>query len=155
MGTEDNPAFNSIDAPLWFFWAVQNYLANGGTDAWERYGESMKAVLDAYRKGTSFNIGMRENGLIYAAAPKIPYLDGRSCQRNPRLPSKRLCRRDKCPLVQRVCFALDMAAQVKDRKFIKEYEGLPGLINSSFHELFCDHQKGYLADYVNDEEGKN
>jgi len=23
MGSEDNPAFNSADAPLWFFWAVQ------------------------------------------------------------------------------------------------------------------------------------
>ncbi len=97
---------------------------------------------------------MRENGLIYAAAPKIlTWMD--AVVTESRYPAKRLCRRDKCPLVQRVCFALDMAAQVKDRKFIKEYEGLPGLINSSFHELFCDHQKGYLADYVNDEEGKN
>jgi glycogen debranching enzyme len=48
-----------------------------------------------------------------------------------------------------------MARQAKDRKFIKEYEDLPELIKSSFHDLFCDHQRGYLADYVNDEEGKN
>ena len=50
---------------------------------------------------------------------------------------------------------LDMAGVLKDRKFIKEYEDLPELIKKSFQDLFCDHQRGYLADYVNDEEGKN
>lgn len=54
-----------------------------------------------------------------------------------------------------VCFTLDMARLVRDRKFIKEYEDLPDLIKNSFQELFCDHQRGYLADYINDEEGKN
>ncbi|HAX92877.1 MAG TPA: amylo-alpha-1,6-glucosidase, partial [Bacteroidales bacterium] len=52
MGNADNPAFNSVDAPLWFFWAVQQYMENGGTDAWERYGGPMKSVLNAYRSGT-------------------------------------------------------------------------------------------------------
>jgi len=156
MGTEDNPAFNSIDAPLWFFWAVQNYLANGGTDAWIRYGESMKAVLYAYRKGTSFNIGMRENGLVYAAAPgkSLTWMDA-VVNGIPVTQRKGYAVEINALWYNAVCFALDMAAQVKDRKFIKEYEDLPELINNSFHELFCDHQKGYLADYVNDEEGKN
>ena len=31
MGNLNNPAFNSVDAPLWFFWAVQHYVENGGT----------------------------------------------------------------------------------------------------------------------------
>jgi len=48
-----------------------------------------------------------------------------------------------------------MAKQAKDRKFVKEYEPLPELINTSFHEKFFIDQRGYLADYVNDEEGKN
>ena len=38
---------------------------------------------------------------------------------------------------------------------MKEYEPLPELINTSFHEIFFNDQRGYLADYVNDEEGKN
>jgi predicted glycogen debranching enzyme len=28
MGTIGDPAFNSVDAPLWFFWSVQQYLEN-------------------------------------------------------------------------------------------------------------------------------
>ncbi len=69
MGDMANPAFNSVDAPLWFFWAVQQYISHGGTDGWERYGEAAKSVINAYRNGTGFNIHMRENGLIYADAP--------------------------------------------------------------------------------------
>ena len=32
MGNANDPAFNSVDAPLWFFWAVQQYTEHGGTD---------------------------------------------------------------------------------------------------------------------------
>ena len=48
-----------------------------------------------------------------------------------------------------------MARNAKDKKFIKEYESLPELIKKSFLETFWDEKLGYLADYVNDEEGKN
>ncbi len=32
MGTAGHYAFNSVDAPLWFFWALQQYIENGGSD---------------------------------------------------------------------------------------------------------------------------
>ena len=72
--TEDagNPAYNSVDAPLWFFWTVQQYILQGGTDGWELYGDAAKSILSAYKKGTEFNIHMRDNGLIYADAPGKP-----------------------------------------------------------------------------------
>jgi predicted glycogen debranching enzyme len=156
MGDSSNPAFNSIDAPLWFFWTLQQYLLQGGTDCWERYGASAKAVLNAYRTGTMFNIHMRENGLIYADVPgkALTWMDAVV---------------NGVPVTQRagyaveinalwynaVCFALEMASDAKDRKFVKEYEKLPDLIKNSFLETFWDENKGYLADYVNDREGKN
>jgi glycogen debranching enzyme len=48
-----------------------------------------------------------------------------------------------------------MAKSEKDRKLIREYEQLPELIKKSFLEMFWDDKTGYLADYVNDEEGRN
>jgi glycogen debranching enzyme len=48
-----------------------------------------------------------------------------------------------------------MAKEVKDKKFIAEFGHLPELIRSSFLEIFWDEKDGYLADYVNDEEGRN
>jgi predicted glycogen debranching enzyme len=156
MGDESNPAFNSIDAPLWFFWALQQYLLQGGTDCWDRYSEAAKSVLAAYKQGTMFNIHMRENGLIYAHAPgkALTWMDAVV---------------NGVPVTQRggyaveinalwynaVCFALEMAAAAKDRKFVKEYDKLPLLIKQSFLDVFWEDDKGYLADYVNDSEDKN
>jgi predicted glycogen debranching enzyme len=156
MGTAGHYAFNSVDAPLWFFWALQQYTLNGGTDCSERYGEAAKSVIHAYKNGTAFNIQMRENGLIYADAPgkSLTWMDAVV---------------DGVPVTQRrgyaveisalwynsVCFALEIAKSQKDRKFIKEFDYLPELIKKSFLELFWDDEKGYLADYVNDEEGQN
>lgn len=148
-------AYNTADAPLWFFWSVQQFLENGGTDAWERYGDTMKSILDTYKTGTSY-VKMRENGLIYAECPGKPltWMDAIV---------------DGIPVNQRkgyvvevnalwynaVCFALELAAVFKDKKLLKEYENLPEIIHSSFNDIFCEHSKGYLADYANDDEGKN
>jgi len=156
MGTASNPAFNSVDAPLWFFWSVQQYIENGGTDAWERYGESMKSVLNAFRSGTAFNISMRENGLIYAGATgkSLTWMDA-VVNGIPVTQRKGYAVEINALWYNAVCFTLELAKQNKDRKFVKEYENLPLLIDNSFHDMFCDNQKGYLADYVNDDEGKN
>jgi predicted glycogen debranching enzyme len=156
MGSSDAPAFNSVDAPLWFFWAVQQYAEHGGTDGWERYGSAAKSVLNAFKNGTAFNIHMRDNGLIYAAAPgkALTWMDAVV---------------NDVPVTQRggyaveinalwynaICFSLDMAKREKDNKFIKEYEKLPELIKKSFLDFFWDEKHGYLADYVNDDEGKD
>jgi len=156
MGNPDNPAFNSVDAPLWFFWTVQQYNKYGGKDSWERYGEALKSVLGAYRAGTIFNIKMRENGLIYAGAPGIALtwmdavVDG-----IPVTPRDGYAVEINALWYNAVCFALELAGRAKDRKFVKEYEKLPDLINKTFHEIFCDHERGLIADYVNDDEGKN
>jgi len=156
MGTAGHFAFNSVDAPLWFFWALQQYVLQGGDDCCERYGEASKSILLAYKNGTAFNIHMRENGLVYADAPgkSLTWMDAVV---------------NGVPVTQRrgypveinalwynaICFTLEMAKQTKDKKFIKEFEHLPELIQRSFLETFWDDKMGYLADYVNDEEGKN
>jgi predicted glycogen debranching enzyme len=156
MGDENNPAFNSVDAPLWFFWAVQQYVENGGSDGWERYGEAAKSVLEAYRNGTAFNIHMRDNGLIYADAPgkALTWMDA-VVNGIPVTPRRGYAVEINALWYNAVCFSLKMAGDHKDKKFTKEYEALPELIKKSFLEIFWDDNLGYLADYVNDEEGKN
>jgi predicted glycogen debranching enzyme len=156
MGSDANPAFNSVDAPLWFFWAIQQYKEHGGTDGWERYGEAAKSVLNAFKNGTGFNIGMRDNGLIYAGAPgkALTWMDA-VVYGTPVTPRKGFAVEIQALWYNAISFCLEMAAVAKDRSFIKEYEKLPDLIKKSFLEVFWDEKLGYLADYVNDEEGKN
>ena len=156
MGNESNPAFNSVDAPLWFFWAVQQYIEQGGTDGWERYGSAAKSVLNAFKNGTAFNIHMRENGLIYADAPgkSLTWMDA-VVNGTPVTPRSGYDVEINALWYNAVCFSLEMAKIEKDKKFIREYENLAEQIKKSFLDLFWDEKLGYLADYVNDEEGKN
>ena len=156
MGDASNSAYNSIDGPLWFFWSLQQYLLQGGTDCWERYGDAAKGVINAYINGTSFNIHMRENGLIYADAPgkALTWMDA-VVNGMPVTHRGGYAVEINALWYNAVCFALEMTASKKDKKFIKEYQKLPELIKNSFLELFWDENAGHLADYVNDEEGKN
>jgi predicted glycogen debranching enzyme len=156
MGNESNPAFNSVDAPLWFFWTVQQYIEQGGTDGWERYGSAAKSVLNAFKNGTAFNIHMRENGLIYADAPgkSLTWMDA-VVNGTPVTPRRGYDVEINALWYNAVCFSLEMAKIEKDKKFIREYENLAEQIKKSFLDLFWDEKLGYLADYVNDEEGKN
>jgi predicted glycogen debranching enzyme len=156
MGSADNPAFNSVDAPLWFFWAVQQYVMQGGADAWERYGEAAKAVLYSYKNGTAFNIHMRENGLIYADAPgkALTWMDA-VVHGVPVTPRRGYAVEINALWYNAVSFSLEMAAADKDKKFLADFEQLPQLIKKSFIELFWDEKRGCMADYVNDDEGAN
>jgi predicted glycogen debranching enzyme len=156
MGTGGNYAFNSVDAPLWFFWALQQYVVNGGSDCFGRYGEAGKSVLNAFKNGTGFNIHMQENGLIYAGAPgkALTWMD--AVVNGVPVTQRKGCAVEINALwYNAICFALEIAKSEKDKKFIKEFEKLPELIRKSFLEVFWNEKGGYLADYVNDEEGKN
>jgi predicted glycogen debranching enzyme len=156
MGEESNPAFNTVDAALWFFWAIQQYVEQGGTDGWDLYGEAAKSVLNAYKKGTSYNIHMRENGLIYADAPgkSLTWMDA-LVHGVPVTPRRGYDVEINALWYNAVCFSLEMARSKNDKKFIKEYEKLPDLIKKSFLEIFWDPRLNTLADYVNDTEGAN
>lgn len=156
MGTAGNYAFNSVDAPLWFFWALQQYVLSGGKNCCERYGAAAKSVLLAFKNGTGFNIRMRENGLIYAGAPgkSLTWMDA-VVNGVPVTPRSGYAVEINALWYNAICFTLEMAKTEKDKAFIRDFEHLPELIKKSFLELFWDDKIGYLADYVNDEEGKN
>jgi len=155
MGNDDNPAFNSVDAPLWFFQALWNYGLEPG-ETWKRYGTAMKDVLNAYKAGTSFGIHMRENGLIYSGAPgkALTWMDA-VVNGVPVTPRDGYAVEINALWYNAVSYSLDCARGAHDRAFVKEWEKLPELINRSFIETFWDEELGYLADYVNDREMRN
>lgn len=156
LGSGGSLAYNSVDAPMWFFWSLQQYLENGGSDCWERYGIAAKSILAAYKNGTAFNIHMENNGLVYADAPgkSLTWMDA-VVHGVPVTQRRGYAVEINALWYNAICFSLEMARIEKDKKFVKEFENLPELIKKSFIELFWNDKLGYLADYVNDEEGKN
>ena len=156
-GTEENasPSLRSADSLLWFFHALHKY-GQDARETWKRYGKPMKQVLDAYRKGSSPGIRMRDNGLIFADSPgkALTWMDA-AVNGVPVTPRNGYAVEVNALWYNAVCFALECAKAAKDRTFVKEWEKFPEKIKASFIDLFWDEEHGYLADYVNDNETRN
>lgn len=148
-GNEDNPSFNSVDASLWFFWALQQYTKTikSYTAIWRTYNKAMRSILEAYREGTSFNIGMHDNGLIYAGVPgkALTWMDA-VVNGKPVTPRIGFPVEVNALWYNAVMFSIDLARRAKDEAFVREWESLPDRIRESFLNLFWDSRKGYLAD---------
>ncbi|MBA7526557.1 hypothetical protein ES705_18719 [subsurface metagenome] len=151
MGSGENAAYNSVDAPLWFFWAIQQYVDYAGSEisVWKKYSGHMKAIIAAYREGTSFNIRLQENGLIWAGeeGKALTWMDA-VVDGSPVTQRKGFAVEINALWYNAVKFALELAEKAGDNKFVKEWVNMPEKIKESFRIVFCDPDKEYLADYV-------
>ena len=151
IGTGETTVMNSVDAPLWFFWTLQEYLkfSKDKIRVWEKYGSKIKHILDKYRKGTHYNIKMHDNGLIWAGSPgkALTWMDA-VVGGKPVTPRHGFPVEINALWYNAVCFALELAENNNDTDFIKNWEYVPDMIQLSFNEYFWDEDKKYLADYV-------
>ena len=146
-------AWVAADAPLWLFWTLQNLEKHISAKAlWERYGEVMKSVLEAYRRGFGEKVKMHENGLVWAAA------DGEALTwMDTKLDGKPVAQRAGYAVeiqalwYNAVSYTLALARKMKDKAFVEAWAAVPELTKKSFIEKFWL-DEGYLADYVNDYE---
>ena len=86
MFPDDNmpPLYNTVDASLWYFYAVYQYLhynPAAETEAFvkEQIFPHLKEIISAYEKGTDFSIYMEDDGLIHAGSglDQITWMDVR------------------------------------------------------------------------------
>lgn len=84
MFPDDNmpPLYNTVDASLWYFYAVYQYLhynpaAEAETFVKEHIFPHLKGIISAYEKGTDFSIYMEDDGLIHAGSglDQITWMD--------------------------------------------------------------------------------
>ena len=139
------------DAPLWFFWTLQQLEKHIGAKAvWERYGEAMKSILAAYRRGFFGGcVAMHSNGLIWAAREGMA-LTWMNCVMNgqPQTPRAGYAVEVNALWYNAVSYALALAKKMGDKEFEKEWTALPAQIQQSFIDTFYIADAGYLADYV-------
>ncbi|MFC2137336.1 amylo-alpha-1,6-glucosidase [Bacteroidota bacterium] len=149
MGNGSNPALNSVDAPLWFFWAVKKYADFTGEHEkiWKDYGSKMKQILKTFKNGTKFNINMHDNGLIYSGeiGVALTWMDA-VVEGKPVTPRTGYNVEINALWYFAIQFTLDLANSAKDKSFTDEWKDLPILIKNSFIKVFWDDKKGYLAD---------
>jgi predicted glycogen debranching enzyme len=154
MGTSDDADVNSVDAPLWYFWTIQQYVkCSGKTEqAWKNYGKKMKTILEGYKTGLKYNIKMHDNFLIWAGeeGKALTWMDA-IVNGVPVTPRIGYAVEINALWYNAIMFTLELAKLFNDKKFIKEWEGIAEQIPANFTKLFYNEEKKQLADYVDNE----
>ena len=149
--------YDSADAPLWFIWSLQQYANYLGDAAkvWKEYKSPIQKVLNGYLKGTDFNIHIRNDGLLWTGkeGKAVTWMNA-YVEEKPVTPRTGLAVEINALWYNAVKFALKSAENAGDKSFVNQWKKRAEVFPEKFMEIFWDDQKGYLADYV-DEQGAN
>lgn len=144
IGSGDFTNMTSMDAPLWFFWTLQQYIVYTGDKKTikDRYLEKLRGIITGYKQGTTFNIHMLENGLIWGGQKDVAltWMDAIT-------PDGPVTPRIGCPVeIQALWYnALSFFHELSGEE---EYAILAAQVRDSFDREFWDWDNGHLADVV-------
>jgi len=154
IGSDDNASYNSIDAPMWYFWAVQQYAYKTGKykEVWKNYGQKMKVILEGYRDGTEYNIKMQDNGLIYGGeqGKALTWMDA-IAEGKPVTQRKGMPVEINVLWYNAIMFFMELVEKAKAEVDLSYWKSISKIIPDSFIKTFWDEKRGYLADYVDGE----
>ncbi|MDR2835953.1 MAG: amylo-alpha-1,6-glucosidase [Bacteroidales bacterium] len=151
IGSGNQAALNSVDAPLWFFWTLQqySYFVKDKKTLWKEYGEKIKQILNCYRQGTSFNIKMHDNGLVWSGVPDkaLTWMDA-MVDNKAVTPRMGFCVEINALWYNAVMFSLELAKLNNDLTFLDEWTNISELTKENFIKFFWDTNSECLFDYV-------
>ncbi len=152
MGTE--PAYNTVDASLWFINSVYHYLEATGDSNFVKdcLGKTLVSIIDHYRRGTRYGIEMDEDGLITAGMEgmQLTWMDARvdNWVVTPRI-GKAV--EINALWYNALCIMAGIAENTDTGKTPAEYRDLADRAKKSFNEKFWSPREGYLYDYISSE----
>ncbi len=78
---DEPPKYNTVDASMWYFHSVDQYLKYTGDYKFirDKIYPKLKEIIEAYKNGTDFSIGMDSDGLIRAGSgyDQVTWMDVR------------------------------------------------------------------------------
>jgi predicted glycogen debranching enzyme len=151
---QDHYFYNSIDAPLWFIWSLQQLQKYTDLEVFKTYKNEVLQIIQAYFKGTGFGIKMQENGLISGSEKGIPltWMDAMA-HGNAVTPRSDFAVEVNALWYNAVCQVIEWSG--KNSNFTKENKDLPEKIRTSFINIFWIKEKNYLADHANHDSRDN
>ncbi len=151
---EYEPEYNSVDASLWFFGAIYQYLHYTGDEEFvkNKIMPVLKDIIDWHLKGTRFNIHVDEDGLLYAGEPgvQLTWMDAK-------VGDKVITRRQgKAVEINALWYNTLMIYAELLEKFetqtaANKFERRAEVVKRRFLELFWDEKLGYLYDCIDGE----
>ncbi len=152
--TKQKNAYNSVDASLWFAWAVQQYYLK--TDDFESVQTTLwpalKDIFEHYKSGTLHDIKMKEDGLIYAGNKDVN-LTWMDANVNGQPVTARYGAQVEVNALwyNMLCFMCELAEKFDDA-VQSELKVLIRWVKKSFQATFWNEELGCLYDFVNSEE---
>ncbi len=151
IGSGDNSAYNSVDAPLWFFWALQQYAELSGTKdkIWKEYKDKILLILEGFKMGAPYNIHLTVDGLVWAGeeGKALTWMDavvyGKAVTGRIGMPVE-----INALWYNALMFSLEVAKLAKDEKFVSQWQPMADSFPTAFKNVFWEKEKGWLADYV-------
>ena len=154
LGLDGANAYNTVDASLWFVWALQQYQLKtlDSTTVISVFWPIIKQIFNSYRSGTLNQIKMHDNGLIYAGNKdtNLTWMDAR-INNIPVTPRYGYPVEINALWFNLLNVAFKMAEASNDQLKI-ELSHLITLTKKSFQKVFWYEKEGYLYDFVNEQE---
>jgi predicted glycogen debranching enzyme len=146
---EEEPVYNTVDATLWFFNAVLQYLKYTGDFDFvqQKLWAMLQSVVDCHIQGTINHIRLDNDGLI-AHGPQLTWMDA-MIDKNPITP-----REGKAVEIQALWYnALKtmelLATRFGENGLVEKYRKMAEKAKKSFIEEFWNGQRNCLFDVIN------
>lgn len=150
------PLYNTVDASLWYFHSVHEYLRYTGSPEDYRFIEEkiypqLKEIVSAYKAGTDFSISMDEDGLIRAGGglDQVTWMD-------VRVGEWVVTPRHGKPVeinalwYNALCVMAELAERFGDTE---PYDALARTVRESFNRRFWNEEAECLYDVVDVDQG--
>jgi len=142
------PAYNTVDATLWYFNAVLQYLKYTGDFQFVKQylWENLKMIVERHKRGTDFGIRMESDGLL-AHGPGLTWMDAE-------VDGKEVTpRAGKAVEIQALWYNALRMMQLLSEKFnepriTEKYEKMALEAQASFKAKFWNGENGCLLDLV-------
>lgn len=150
-----------VEAPLRLTDTIQQYIRFSGEEKriWKKYGELLKGIIESYSPGRRREVTVHPNGLLWAQMDWTAlswmntYVQGQPVTERAGYQVE-----TNAFWYNALCFALDMEAKygskTKVSEFISRWAPVRDLVRQNFQPTFYLADRGYLADYV-DNNGRN
>ena len=141
------------EAPFLLTTALQAYIEYGADEkkVYEKYGQTLKDILDSYLPGERKEIAMQPNGLLWAQQDGVAlswmnaYVDGRAVTERAGYQVE-----TNAFWYNAICFILDLEKKYgsKTSKFLRRWADICTLVKENYQKTFWNDSYRCLADYV-------
>ena len=154
-----SPQTPSVDASLWFVWAVGKYAEmtkHNKQTIWKQWGNIIGFILQSYKDGCDNGIHANGNGLLHHGKTGLCLTWMNSIVNNqPVTPRNGYAVEINALWYNAIKVAIDLAGTAHDTEFVNKWDNFTKKLEHSFLEHFWDEQKGYLCDYMDDNMNKD